>query len=290
MIVKNIFLDISLQVIFGFLYTITNKKALIYNNVIPVTISICQLFITFTISLFIFYFQNKKLSINVLANYKKFIPLSLISCGSHIFSIYVINMIESSSGQLFKFFIPIFSIIIGYIFYDKKFKLRKICTLLFMSYGIFIIIRSKKISKIVILLNFISNIFTAFRVYENKKLLNYFRNEDDLLIFCVSIFFTLLFSFPLIIYERHQISNVIYNLQINEVLFILYSGIFYFLFYGILNISLKNNTPLTQTVSGLIVKIFNVLGSIIFFSEKINKVSIVGYSITFLGFIFYFFF
>ena len=134
MIIRNTFLDITLQVIFGFLYTITNKKALLYYNLIPITISICQLFITLIITFLIFIIQNKKLNLRILANYRDFIPLSIISCGSHIFSIYVINLMDSSSSQLFKFFIPLFSIFIGYYFYNNKFNLIKVFYLLLIQH------------------------------------------------------------------------------------------------------------------------------------------------------------
>ena len=288
MIIKNIFLDITLQVIFGFLYTITNKKALLYYNLIPITISICQLFITLIITFLIFIIQNKKLNLRILANYRDFIPLSIISCGSHIFSIYVINLMDSSSSQLFKFFIPLFSIFIGYYFYNNKFNLIKVFYLLLMSTGIYLTLLDKNINFKIIAFNFISNIFTAFKVYENKRVLIIYKYEDEIAIFLLSLFFTLTFSFPFILLEKDKILLTIYQLEFYKFLYVIYSGIFYFLFYGLLNISLKNKSALTQTVSGLVVKMFNVLGSIVFFKEKINKVSIIGYGITFFGIIMYF--
>ena len=102
------------------------------------------------------------------------------------------------------------------------------------------------------------------------------------------MFFTLTFSFPFILLEKDKILLTIYQLEFYKFLYVIYSGIFYFLFYGLLNISLKNKSALTQTVSGLVVKMFNILGSIVFFKEKINKVSIIGYGITFFGIIMYF--
>ncbi len=288
MIIRNTFLDITLQVMFGFLYTITNKKALLYHDLVPITISICQLFIAFNIAFFIFLIQNKKFNLKTLVSYKKFIPLSIISCGSHIFSIYVINFMDSSSSQLFKFFIPLFSIFIGYLFYNNKFKFVKIFYLLIMSQGIYLTLLDKNINLKIIIFNIISNIFTAFKVYEIKNLLDIFYYENELAIFIISIFFTLFFSFPFILLEKDKLLITIYQIEFYKFLYIIYSGVFYFLFYGLLNISLKNNTPLTQSVSGLVAKIFNVLGSIIFFKEKINKLSIFGYCITFFGLVMYF--
>jgi solute carrier family 35 protein E1 len=286
----------------NYFYNIQNKNASIYlgGSKFAMTIATYQLgvgsifsiiaYICYLIKLFITNTRTNTSSKNIITVTKLVFPSSVYSSLAHMFSVYALSCGGVTFGQIVKASEPAFSALIGVVFYNKKISIYRWGCLFVIIYGV--ILSSLKIddnnhyeldfNAHSLIGAIIANIFASFKGYENKKVIE--TKEMELIgsvinLYGISNLFSFVISFVIALFMEGQLFQEFNKLlYTNHLVYknVLLSGITFYGYNTLATMTLKQISPVTQSVANTAKRVIIIVSSAIIFQEEMSYTKITG--------------
>jgi len=285
----------------NYYYNIQNKNAANAANPhnVSLIIGTTQLAIGSIYAIFLWIAPNVRKFPEITTNdILRLIPLGFCFSISHISAVFSLTVGGIVFGQIVKASEPVFTAIIGTLFYNKKISIQKLLCLIPIILGVCIAaLKEDENGKIEINFNVralitavLSNIFASFRGAENKKLL-----EDKEFMsrignvsnqFAIMIIISFFVSIPVVIYFEGNNINWFYNeLFTNQDLFynVLYSSLTFYAYNELSTMTLTKISQITNSIANTTKRVIVIIGVAIVFNESISFLKGLGCFICLCG-------
>jgi len=283
----------------NYYYTLNNKYALKAaggSTGFPLTIGFLQMFIGSLYALYLWIAPDaRSLPSITMDDLLKVVPVAACAAGTHISSIFSMNLGAVSFAQIVKAAEPAFAALIGVTLYGSSVSKAKWLCLIPVIGGVCLAsIKELDFSVAALFAACIANVFAAFRSNENKKLMETPGLKERIGSvgnqFAISTLLGTLCLFPLwLMFEASRFGKFIEIFKESSVLRsnLITSGLYFYLYNELSTLTISKTSATTQSVANTAKRVIVIVGVALALGESLEPIKLLGCSIGIGGVLLY---